>query len=160
MIFISYRITDSLDLVGRLDADLTRLFGPSAVFRDKSRLHGGNDWTEELERNARGCTLMLVVIGPTWQSAAFMDGDWKGVPRLWHPDDWVRKEITLALDAEKVVIPIFVNGAMLPAEGWLQRCSLERLQRKQGEQIRSLEYETDFKRLVDVLRVHCPELAN
>ena len=37
MIFISYRISDSLDLVGRLDADLTRQFDEYFVFRDKPR---------------------------------------------------------------------------------------------------------------------------
>src|SRR5438093_4488414 len=79
MIFISYRISDSLDLVGRLDADLTRAFGTDAVFRDKSRLEGGHDWTRELEENARDRRVMLVVIGATWQSASFPEGDWKGV---------------------------------------------------------------------------------
>src|SRR2546423_874567 len=98
MIFISYRIADSADLVGRIEADLARTFGDSAVFRDKTRLRGGDSWTEEIERHARGCKAMLVVIGAGWQSAAFTEGDWKGVPRLWHPEDWVRREITLALD--------------------------------------------------------------
>jgi hypothetical protein len=68
MIFISYRISDSLDLVDRLDGDLTREFGHDLVFRDKSRLHGGHDWTQELEKNAKGRRVMLVVIGATWQS--------------------------------------------------------------------------------------------
>ena len=65
MIFISYRISDSLDLVRRLDADLTREFGEDAVFRDKSRLQGGHDWTHELEQNAKSRRVMLVVIGAT-----------------------------------------------------------------------------------------------
>jgi anti-sigma regulatory factor (Ser/Thr protein kinase) len=160
MIFISYRISDSLDLVGRLDADLTRVFGSSAVFRDKTRLQGGHDWTEVLERNACVCRVMLVVIGETWQSVAFPDGDWKGVPRLWHPDDWVRKEITLALDSERVIIPVFLNSAVLPSEGWLLRCSLERLHRKQGVPLRSADYEADLKQLIAVLRMHYPELPS
>jgi hypothetical protein len=160
MIFISYRISDSLDLVGRLDADLTRAFGSNAVFRDKTRLHGGYDWTEVLEHNARVCKVMLVVIGATWQSIAFPDGDWKGVPRLWHPDDWVRKEITLALDSGNVIIPVFLNGAVLPSEGWLLHCSLERLHRKQGVPLRSTDHEVDLKQLIAVLRMHYPELLN
>lgn len=57
MIFISYRIADSLDLVDRLDADLIREFGAEHVFRDKSRLHGGQDWPRVLEEQAKNCAL-------------------------------------------------------------------------------------------------------
>ncbi len=158
MIFISYRIADSLDLVGRLEADLIREFGAAAVFRDKTRLEGGHDWTKELEQNAKGCRVMLVIIGATWQTAADEDGDWKGVPRLLNPDDWVRKEITLALDAGKIVIPVFLNDAGMPSKGWLNNCQLGRLYQTQGEKIRSLEYAHDLPKLIDVLRKQCPKL--
>ena len=82
MIFISYRSSDSLDLVSRLDADLTREFGPENVFRDTTRLQGGQNWTEQLDHHARTRPVMLVVMGATWQSATFTDGDLKGFPRL------------------------------------------------------------------------------
>src|SRR5215472_11800017 len=108
MIFISYRISDSLDLVSRLDADLTRAFGHPAVFRDRTRLQPGQDWTAQLEHNARNRRIMLVVIGATWQSAVFTDGDLQGFPRLSDPADWVRREITASLDAGNVVIPLFL----------------------------------------------------
>ena len=124
MIFISYRITDAIDLVGRLDADLSREFGDDLVFRDKSRLQGGDDWTRELEQNAKSRRVMLVIIGATWKSASFKDGDWEGMPRLWHEQDWVRKEITLALDAGNIIIPVLLNGTLMPAEGWLAKCKL------------------------------------
>jgi hypothetical protein len=117
LIFLSYRVNDSLEMVSRLDADLSRLLGPTSLFRDKSRLMGGCNWNEILERNARGCRVMLVVIGTGWQAAAFTDGDWKGVPRLWHPEDWVRREINLALEARRVVLPLLLNQTPPPAEG-------------------------------------------
>src|SRR5262249_42514404 len=137
VIFISYRISDSLDLVGRLDADLTRTFGPSAVFRDKTRLVGGQNWTQVVEHNARSCKVMLVVIGSAWQTASSEEGDWKGVPRLWNPDDWVRKEITLAMDAQRIILPVFLNSASFPSESWLRNCGLEWLSSQQGEPLRS-----------------------
>src|SRR5687767_2910130 len=112
MIFISYRISDSLDLVDRLDVDLTREFGHEFVFRDKSRLQKGHDWDQALEDNAMSRRVMLVVIGATWRSAADEDGDWQGVPRLFNPKDWVRREITLALDAGNIVIPVFLNATV------------------------------------------------
>ena len=46
-------------------------------------------------------TVILNGIDPQ-VDAAFKDGDWEGVPRLWHSDDWVRTEITLALDAGNI----------------------------------------------------------
>ena len=38
----------------------------------------------------------------------------EGRARLWNPQDWVRREITIALDAGRVVVPICLNGAGLP----------------------------------------------
>jgi tetratricopeptide (TPR) repeat protein len=160
MIFISYRITDSLDIIARLEADLASEFGDDAVFRDKSRLHGGHDWTKELKLNAVTCQVMLVVIGASWQTISHDQGDWKGVPRLLNPSDWVRKEVTLALDAGNTVIPVFLNDAVMPSEGWLANCQLERLYRKQGEKIHSVEYADDLANLITGLRRRCPELPN
>ncbi|HZZ79848.1 MAG TPA: toll/interleukin-1 receptor domain-containing protein, partial [Gemmataceae bacterium] len=158
MIFISYRISDSLDIVGRLDADLAREFGAEVVFRDKSRLRGGHDWTRELETNAKSRRIMLVVIGDTWQTTSFTDGDWKGMPRLMDDEDWVRKEITFALDAGNIIIPVFLTGGTMPSEGWLKKCKLERLFKKHGEHLRSVDYVADFANLVRVLREQCPDL--
>jgi hypothetical protein len=80
------------------------------------------------------------------------------MPRLLHPEDWVRKEITLALDAGNVVIPVFLNGATMPSEGWLANCKLEGLYKKQGEPLRTTEYVHDLAKLVAVLRKQCPQL--
>lgn len=163
MIFISYRISDSIDMVRSLDADLTRAFGADQVFRDKTRLEGGQDWTEILEYNAKTRKVMLVVMGPTWQTTSFDDGDWKGVPRLWNPEDWVRKEITFALDADNIIIPVSINPvhpneSRMPPEGWLRSCGLERLYRKQGIKLRTTEYDRDFEELVKLLIQKCPTL--
>jgi tetratricopeptide (TPR) repeat protein len=155
MIFISYRISDSLDLVGRLDADLTREFGVKHVFRDKTRLQAGKDWTTQLEGNAKTRKVMLVVIGPTWQTVTVPDGDLKGYPRLHDKDDWVRREITLALDAGNIVLPLFLTGATMPTKAWLKKCRLDRLHAKQGLPLRATDYDTDFVRLIEELRKQC-----
>jgi len=160
MIFISYRISDSEDLVSRLDSDLTLEFGQENVFRDKSRLAGGDVWTEVLEANAKDRKVMLVVIGNSWQSAVAAEGDWKGIPRLMNPDDWVRKEITLALDAGNTVIPVFRNGAQMPPQGWLKNCGLERLYQQQAIEIRSSQYSEDLSKLISRLRSLLPELPS
>jgi hypothetical protein len=157
-IYISYRISDSLDLVSRLDADLTREFGRAHVFRDKSRLSAGKDWDKELEENAKLRKVMLVVIGPTWQTVTIPDGDLKGFPRLHDEDDWVRREITLALDAGNIVLPLFLPGGTMPTKAWLKKCGLDRLHAKQGLPLRATDYDTDFAKLIGELRKHLPDL--
>ncbi len=159
MIFINYRKSDSFELADRLDADLSREFGSDAVFRDKSGLDGGDDYPLELEQNSKSRRIMLVVIGATWKSASFEDGDWKGSRRLLHPDDWVRKEIIYALDAGNIVIPVLLNDAKIPAEDWLKTCQLERLCNLQSEQLRVTDYANDLAKLITVLRKKCPELS-
>ena len=67
MIFISYRVSDSLDMVGRLESALTSEVGEDAVFRDETRLKGSQDWPGDLERAARLRRVMLVVIGKEWK---------------------------------------------------------------------------------------------
>jgi hypothetical protein len=134
------------------------LLGEQAVFRDKTRILGGQEWITTIEDNARSCRIMLVVIGPSWQTAAFMDGDRKGFPRLSDSQDWVRREIRLSLDAGNIVVPIRVNGASIPTENWLAGCGLGRLHGRQAVELNADDYDTHLARLLATLRAHCPEL--
>jgi tetratricopeptide (TPR) repeat protein len=158
MIFISYRITDSLDAVRSLNEGLTRVFGSDAVFWDKSQLQGGHVWTEELENNAKHRKVMLVVIGPKWHTATASEEGWAGVVRLFNPNDWVRKEITLALDAGNIVIPILLNGAAMPGEAWLRNCGLHSFYKLQSVQLTATNHDADLAALVALVREYCPEL--
>jgi hypothetical protein len=157
-VFISYRISDCPDLVGRLDDDLARALGRDAVFFDKERLRGGQEWPAELEVNARSCSIMLAMIGPAWQTAAFKDDDRLGFPRLSDSQDWVRREIHLSLDAGNVVFPVYMNGAKPPSRNWLARCGLGRLFGKQGVWLNTDDYRSHLNRLLEVIREYCPEL--
>lgn len=156
MIFISYRIADSNVLVSRLDDSLAEEFGRDRVFRDRSALQGGQEWPTELEQNARSCEIMLVVIGGRWKSAAFEDGPREGFPRLSDPQDWVRREITAALDADRLVVPVIADGGAMPAEAWLANVGLERLFARQGVTLRTDDYTTDVAKLIALLRQLCP----
>jgi len=157
-IYISYRHSDSHDVVSRLSADLARHFGHDKVFLDKSRLEIGQDWKEQIEYNAKTARVMLIVIGQNWQSATFQEGDLKGLPRLFDSDDFVRREITLALDAANVVIPVLLNGTLMPTRGWLKNCGLERLFDLQAIRIRTTDYISDFTELKNVISKRFPEL--
>jgi hypothetical protein len=166
MIFISYREKDSAYLVDRLRGDLVRRYGPGIVFRDKNDLRGGQNWAEVLEERVRACPILLAVIGAGWDSARYEDGDRKNELGLDDPDDWVRREIRTALDlladgSGRVVIPILVGDASLPAQGWLRRRRLAELADWQGMRLRAEpDYSHDLARLCEQLEQVCPALRS
>lgn len=147
-LFISYRIKDSMDLVARLDADLTRIFGADAVFRDKTGIEGGAEWAATLEKHINSCKIMVVVIGPTWHSSRFESGEKSGQLRLLDPGDWVRREITTSLALGHHVLPILANHADMPPRSFLQQCGLQRLPDLQAMRLRSDDYAGDLAQLV------------
>lgn len=159
MIFISYRIDDVNDVAARLDSSLSGEFGAKRVFRDKSGLDGGDCWPSKIGAAVRSCNVILVLIGSKWQSAQFADGAFQGFPRLYDPQDWVRKEITIALKANKTIIPLFVNGAKMPTPAWLKTVKLSRLAKAQGVLLRTDDYTADLAKLVFLLRSKCPTLG-
>lgn len=159
MIFISYRISDSLDVVARLAGDLIAHFGPDSVFRDRDSLQGGQDWPKELREEAEGCAVMLVVIGKTWQEARIETGRRKGYPRLSDPSDWVRNEIRAGLDKAKLVIPVLVHNATIPEAEWLEDCGLKELSDKQPIALRTdLDYRNDFRELTKLIEKFVPPI--
>lgn len=129
-IFINYRVADGGRDAERLKKELVECFGEKAVFLDNANLEGGDTWTEELERRAKLCAVMLVLIGDSWLKAEFPQGHPRaGTPRLLDPEDWVRREINCALDAERPVIPLKLGSEMPPKEA-LKLYGLDRLPTK------------------------------
>jgi hypothetical protein len=55
---------------------------------------------------------MVVLIGDGWLSAK----DRAGQRRLDSPKDWVRQEIEVALRRDIPIIPVRVQGALMPSE--------------------------------------------
>ena len=91
-IFLSYRRDDTAGEAGRLAEHLVRRFGQDRVFIDIDTIAPGTDFTTELERALVGTTVVLVIIGRRWLTAADADGR----RRLDVPDDFVRREIVTA----------------------------------------------------------------
>lgn len=110
-IFISYRRDDSEGEAGRLYDDLTRVFGPDAVFMDVSDIHPGKDFRQAIDDNVAKCAVLLAMIGPEWTTVK----DASGARRLDQPNDFVCLEITSALTRGIDVIPVLVHGARMPA---------------------------------------------
>jgi formylglycine-generating enzyme required for sulfatase activity len=156
LIFISYRRTDANALVARLAKDLRSEFGEEFVFRDKQRLPGSQDWPQDIQDQASACQVMLVAIGKTWQTVLAESGDYKGFPRLFDPQDWVRREISLGLKDNRLVVPVLLEDAEMPTATWLKLVELEGLSKKHTQQLRTDDYETDLGKLIAIIREKCP----
>lgn len=109
-IFISYRRDDTQGFAGRLEDDLSGTFGEEAVFRDRE-IPAGTDFARHLERTLSAAKVVLAVIGPRWLDVRGADGS----RRLDDPDDWVRREIEMALVLGLGVVPVLVGGADMPS---------------------------------------------
>lgn len=110
-IFINYRSYDDGAAAALLDNILSDRFGPDRVFRDSRTIPLGTDYRPDLWGNLARSSAVLVVIGPRWLSVENGRGR-----KIDDPDDFVRREIALALQIGINVIPILVGETPLPAE--------------------------------------------
>ena len=120
-IFISYRREDSSGWVGHLASLLRGHFSADEVFMDIHTIEPGMDFVEALTNHLRSCDVLLAVIGPHWLTT----NDPCGRQRLKGPTDYIRLEITTALERNIRVIPVLVGGAPMPT---VAACRLGRRQ--------------------------------
>jgi len=108
--FISYRRSDTSAVVQLLFEKL-RQKAPGEQFLDLTSIEYGEDVVHAVRSAVANCHTLIAVIGPTWLSAQ----DGAGLRRLDHPSDWVRVEIATALTRGVRVIPLLIDGVVLPA---------------------------------------------
>lgn len=144
-VFISYRRQDSQSAAGRL-ADHLKEHLRAPVFRDVETIEPGVDFVEAIERALASCAVMLVVIGPRWLSAT----DAAGRRRLDDPNDYTRLEVGTALKRNVRVIPVLVEGAVMPdAEGLPEE--LKPLARRNAIELSDKRWEYDVSQLVETV---------
>ena len=154
-IFISYRRQETRHLAGRLYDRLADRFGEAQVFIDVDSIKPGVDFAEEISRAVAACQVLLAVIGPGWLTAP---GE-RGTRRLDDPDDIVRLEIEAALASGVRVIPILIDGAVMPGREDLPE-SLAGLARRNALLIRHETFRSDAGRLVtEIERILIPAAA-
>ena len=108
-IFISYRRTDEPFAATLLYDKLAHFFGGDLIFKDVDSFEPGDDFPAKLAQYVEDSDILLAIIGPKWLASE--DGLGR---RIDNPLDWVRIEIAAALEQRKRVIPILVNGAVMP----------------------------------------------
>jgi TIR domain len=152
-VFISYRREDSAGFAGRIYDRLTRRLDPKSVFPDVDNIQPGLDFFDVLSEKLRVCDALIAVIGKTWNFSADNDNR----RRLDDPDDFVRIEIEAALQRGIRVIPVLVDGAMMPRREDLPD-SLQKLRRRQAIEISHNRFDSDVERLTHALSLIEEEL--
>ena len=114
-VFISYRRSDTNQVVRTLKGELVSVLGEGRVFYDKEDLKGGDLWKERLRETIRGCSVFLALIGEDWLKAKNEKSHRR---RLDERDDPVRTEIEIALEAHRssglLIIPVLIDKAQMP----------------------------------------------
>lgn len=122
-IFISYRRDDSSATAQLLHDRLAAWFSGDKVFLDVQDIAPGDEWQKLLAARLADYDVVLVVIGPAWYSLLEQRA-------TSSENDYVRWEVAEALRCGKRVIPVLINGSVLPSENALppDLASLGRLQ--------------------------------
>ena len=146
-VFVSYRHEDSQGSTGRLCEHLSKRLGARRIFRDVQSLHPGIDFVDAITEAVSSCDVLIAVIGKQWLTLS----DAGGRRRLDAPEDFVRREIELALQKKGIpVIPVLVDGASMPAEGDLPTC-LSKLAKCQAVELTDRYWDADIRRLLVAL---------
>lgn len=141
-IFISYRRDDAAGFAGRLADALEARFGKGSVFRDVDDIPPGKDFVQTLDAELAVTDVFIPLIGPAW--LAEPDGR---KARLHDPDDYVRREIGMALARDIRIIPALLEGAKMPAAEELP-ADLAALARRQALILEDRSWIGDVQRLI------------
>ena len=151
-IFISYRRSDSRDVVGRIYDRLIQAFGRKNVFKDIDSIPIASEFREVIVQYLANCDAVIVVIGRAWASAVNDEGR----VRLHEPLDYVRIEIEQALSHKVPVVPTLIGDATLPQESELPE-SIREIRRKQVTTVRhDPDFHVDMDRLIRGLKALPP----
>jgi TIR domain len=144
-IFVGYRRGDGAGWAGRLHADLrARLGRDSQIFMDVDGIPPGEDFRAYIDHAIAQCDAFVAMIGPNWLDAR----DERGRRRLDDPRDFVRLEITAALNRNIRVIPVLVGGARLPTTEELPE-PLDRLVHRHAISLDNETWELGVSRIVE-----------
>ena len=142
-IFLSYRHSDAGGDTGRLSDRLVREFGADNIFLNCNSIPLGTNFVERLTKEVHTCDALLAVIGPDWLDVR----DEEGKRRLDNPQDFVRIEISAALQRNIAVIPVLLNGTKIPTADRLPP-EMQELTLRKALDLRLGSFHSDVDRLI------------
>lgn len=147
-IFISYRRDDGIDTAQLLQVNLQKIFGEDSVFLDTNSLNAGDNFPDYLKNAVRNSKVVVVLIGKNWK------GTQPNQNRLAYKNDWVRKELEVALeksDAAKKIFPVLIKGATIESSFKDLPSSLEILTTINCATLREKEFSQDLLPLISLI---------
>ncbi len=146
-IFLSYRREDSAGQSGRIRDRLVRDFGKDYLFMDVDGIPLGTNFIKRLNDEVASCDVLLAVIGKQWIELR----DERGHRRLDNPHDFVRIEISAALQRDIPLIPILLDGTKIPSAELLPD-NMKELAVRNALDVRHASFHADLDRLVGELK--------
>jgi hypothetical protein len=106
----------------------------------------GDDFVRVIEQRVGECDVLIAVIGTHWLNST----DQQDGRRLDNPEDFVRMEIATALQRDIRVIPVLVDGAMMPRSTDLPD-DLKTLVRRNALRVSDTGFNDDCRRLISAI---------
>jgi TIR domain len=144
-LFLSYRRDDAEGQAGRLYDRLNGAF-PGRVFRDVSGIDIGVDFSRAIHDAMSSSAAVIAVIGKQWLTLTNPQGQ----RRIFEPHDYVRQEISTAIERNLRLIPVLVDGARMPAAEDLPP-DIQTLARIQAIELTMADYDHLVERLIHAL---------
>lgn len=152
-VFISYRRGTTSGQARALNEHLTARYGDERVFMDVDSIMPGADFVEKIAEAVASCGVVLALIGNDWARHTVDEPS-----RLEDPDDFVRLELSAALEHGVPVIPILVERATMPSPADLPE-GLRPLSRRNALELENARWDADVARLTAAVERQVAERA-
>jgi pterin-4a-carbinolamine dehydratase len=151
-LFISYRRTDSFQ-VERLHEKLANRLPAASIFLDRNDIKPGEPFPARIRAEAEAADLMLIVLGRDWAS---VQDPITLMRRIEMEDDWVRQEVNIGLAGPGIVIPVLLEGAVMPTSAQLPD-SLRPLLTRNAITLSYEYFNEGTERLLQAIKAHLGE---
>lgn len=145
-VFLSYRRADTLVTAGHMAQFLEGVSAIRKVFLDIDDITIGENYEQRIADRIAAATHVFVLIGRQWLGSP----DAGGRTRLFDPADVVGQELRLALASSARVVPILVDGALMPPPAELPE-DLKDLSKINAFVLRTAHFGVDLDTLLDLL---------
>ena len=129
--------------------DLIARFGKAAVFMDVDAIQPGLDFRVQIWQNVGACSVLLALIGPSWLECESTLGS----RRIDSTSDYVRLEISAALQRGIPVVPVLVRGARMPKADTLPD-ELRDLAYRHSVELSHARWKSDVQLFMDAMASH------
>ena len=138
IVFINHRTVDELDFVYRIRDKFVTRYGEHRVFMAPDSIPASEDSDKFLEEALNMTHVLVAIVGPKWEELLQEKS-------INSEEDWVRREIRLALDNDLIVAPVCIKRIHMPSDESVP-CDIQPMLTPQFSFIRA---DTNFHRNVD-----------